>query len=90
MQKLAGLTLIDLARIEAYERRRENRSLILNRIAILRGEHSSGGEEVRVHETRTVARTGDQERPAPLRSYHDMGEARESMLAAAEKELTGA
>jgi ferritin-like metal-binding protein YciE len=90
VQRLAVLSLMDLAKIDAHERRHESRSPILSRISILRGEHPSAGEEVNVPETRTVPGTGDQEQPVPLRSYHDMGKTRESILAAAEKELTGA
>jgi len=90
LERLAALSLIDLAKVHDHERTHENRSPILSRISTLRGDPALAGEELRVNAASTVRGAGDLDRPAPLRSYHDMGETRESILAAAEKELTGA
>lgn len=87
--RLAALSFIDLGKIDEHERRHENRSPILGRISALRGDQASTGEDRIVDETSTVRGAAGRDRPAPLRSYHDMGETRENILAAAEKELTG-
>jgi ferritin-like metal-binding protein YciE len=89
LDRLAPLSFADLAKIDEHERKHESRSPILSRISTLRGGPPSVGEELRITAASSV-RPHDQERPAPLRSYRDMGETRESILAAAEKELTGA
>jgi hypothetical protein len=89
VDRLAPLSFTDLAKIEEHERDHESRPAVLSRISILRGGQPSVREELRITAAKS-APPHDQERPAPLRSYRDMGETRENILAAAEKELTGA
>jgi ferritin-like metal-binding protein YciE len=88
VEMLPGLSRPDLAKIDTHEREHENRPPILSRISILRSVQAPGGEQPRVAERITAGAAGDRDQPAPLRSYHDMGETRESILAAAERELT--
>jgi ferritin-like metal-binding protein YciE len=89
VDRLGSLSFPELARIDEHERQHESRSAILGRISLLRGDSSPVDEELKITAA-SATRPQDREQPAPLRSYHDMGETRESILAAAEKELTGA
>jgi ferritin-like metal-binding protein YciE/TPR repeat protein len=59
--RLAGLSQIDLAKIDSYERRNKNRATVLDRIASLRGnEPSAAGAVPDAHdELRAAAEAGD-------------------------------
>ena len=82
LARLAALSQIDLAKIDSFERKHENRSSILSRIAALRaGEPSPGrADELEASEIAPPLNRGDAERAAPGGLYGGMRESRDSML----------
>jgi hypothetical protein len=68
--KLTHLSQVDLAKIDSYERKNENRTTILSRITSLRGsEPWPGYDDLSVDEIRPVLEEGDEERVKRVRSY---------------------
>jgi hypothetical protein len=67
--RLPGLSQIDLAKIDAYERKDQNRATILSRISTLRGDESwPGYDELTAAEVQAVLSEGDEERATQLRA----------------------
>jgi ferritin-like metal-binding protein YciE len=90
-EKLAGLSQVDLAKIDAYERKHENRKTILSRIATLRGsEPWPGYDELSVGEIRSVLDEGDEDRVKRVRSYERSHQNRVGVLDASQRELAKA
>ena len=91
VEKLDGLSQVDLAKIDSYERRHENRSTVLGRIGSLRRrEPLSGYDELDVGEVRSVLDRGDEKRAREIASYERAHKQRPSVLEAAERELSTA
>jgi Domain of unknown function (DUF892) len=68
--KLAELSQIDLAKIDAYERKNQNRTTVLSRITSLLGDEPwAGYDELTAAEVQAVLAEGDPERAAQVRSY---------------------
>jgi len=89
--RLPGLSQVDLAKVEAYERRSENRTTILGRIATLKAaEPWPGYDELTVEEVRSTLVPANEERARTVRSYERDHKNREGVLEAAEHELAGA
>ena len=89
--KLPGLSQIDLAKIDSYERKNQNRTTILGRITTLRGnEPWPGYDELTASEVRAVLAEGDDERVKQVMSYERAHKDRAGVRAAAERELTNA
>ena len=89
--KLPGLSQIDLAKIDSYERKNQNRTTILGRITTLRGnEPWPGYDELTASEVRAVLAEGDDERAKEVISYERAHKDRAGVRAAAERELTNA
>jgi ferritin-like metal-binding protein YciE len=89
--KLADLSQIDLAKIDAYERRHQDRSAILSRIDTLRGnEPWAGYDELTAAEVQAVLSEGDDERAQQVRAYERGHKNRVGVLQAAERELANA
>jgi ferritin-like metal-binding protein YciE len=89
--KLPGLSQIDLAKIDSYERKNQNRTTILGRITTLRGnEPWPGYDELTASEVRAVLPEGDAERVKEVISYERAHKDRAAVRAAAERELTNA
>jgi ferritin-like metal-binding protein YciE len=89
--RLAELSQIDLAKIDAYERKSQNRTTILGRIATLRGnEPWAGYDELTAGEVQAVLAEGDDDRAAQVRSYERGHKNRAGVLKAAERELANA
>jgi ferritin-like metal-binding protein YciE len=89
--RLAGLSQIDLAKIDAYERRNQDRSTILNRIDTLRGDEPwPGYDELNAAEVDAVLAEGDDERAQQVRAYERSHKSRAGVLQAAERELAKA
>jgi ferritin-like metal-binding protein YciE len=89
VERLPALSQIDLAKVDAYERRRDSRTTILSRIASLRGEEPwPGYDELSVEEIRSaLARAdGDDQLAAHVRSYERSHKDRAGVLAAVEHE----
>jgi ferritin-like metal-binding protein YciE len=89
--KLTELSQIDLAKVDAYERKNDNRSTILSRIDALRGsEPWPGYDELNASEVRAALADADDERAKAVRSYERSHKNRAGVLNAAERELANA
>jgi ferritin-like metal-binding protein YciE len=89
--RLAELSQIDLAKIDAYERRTQNRTTILSRISTLRGDEPwAGYDELTADEVQAVLSEGDDDRAEHVRSYERAHKNRAGVLRAAERELATA
>jgi ferritin-like metal-binding protein YciE len=89
--KLAALSQIDLAKIDSYERKNQNRTTVLSRITTLRGnEPWPGYDELTATEVQAVLAEGDDERVKDVLSYERAHKDRAGVRAAAERELTNA
>src|SRR5215212_4485568 len=89
--KLADLSQIDLAKVQAYESKNQNRSTILERISSLQGDEPwAGYDELSVSEVRAVLGEGDEERAKQVRAYERAHKNRAGVLEAAERERTNA
>ena len=91
VEKLAHLSQIDLAKIDSYERKNENRTTILSRITSLRGDEPwAGYDELGVDEIRTALDEGDENRIKRVRSYERSHKNRSGVIDAVERELVKA
>ena len=89
--KLSDLSQIDLAKIDSYERKNQNRTTILSRITSLRGEEPwAGYDELPADEVQAVLGEGDDDRVERVRTYERSHKNRSSVLTAAERELSNA
>jgi ferritin-like metal-binding protein YciE len=89
--KLAQLSQVDLAKVDAYERKHDNRTTVLARITTLRGnEPWPGYDELTAAEIGAVLSEGDDERAQQVRSYERTRKNRAGVLKAAERELANA
>jgi ferritin-like metal-binding protein YciE len=89
--RLAELSQIDLAKVDAYERKNQNRTTILSRITSLRGDEPwPGYDELTASEVQAVLAEGDDERAKQVRSYERAHKNRAGVLTSAERELTNA
>ncbi len=89
--RLPGLSQIDLAKIDSYERRHENRTTILGRITTLRGEEPwPGYDELNASEVHAALSAGDEELARTVRTYERSHKNRAGVLRDAERELTHA
>jgi ferritin-like metal-binding protein YciE len=90
-KRLNELSQIDLAKVDTYERRGQNRSTILGRISTLRtSEPWPGYDELTAAEVRAVLAEGDDDRASQVRAYERDHKNRAGVLQAAERELTNA
>ena len=86
--KLSNLSQIDLAKIDAYERKNQNRTTVLSRITSLRGDEPwPGYDELTASEVQSVLSEGDEERVEQVRAYERSHKNRAGVLKAAEREL---
>lgn len=89
--KLAALSQIDLAKIDSYERKNQDRATILTRISSLRGDEPwAGYDELTAAEVQAVLSDGDDERAKQVRSYERAHKNRAGVLKAAEREYSNA
>jgi ferritin-like metal-binding protein YciE len=89
--KLAELSQVDLAKVNAYERKNQNRSTVTSRIDSLQGDEPwPGYDELAVEEVRFVLSEGDDTRIKAVRSYERKHKNRAGVLQAAERELSNA
>jgi ferritin-like metal-binding protein YciE len=89
--KLSDLSQIDLAKVNAYERKNQNRSTITSRIDSLQGDEPwAGYDELGVDEVRAVLSEGDETRVKAVRSYERRHKNRAGVLQATERELSNA
>jgi ferritin-like metal-binding protein YciE len=89
--RLSDLSQIDLAKIDSYERRHQNRSTVLSRIGTLRSnEPWAGYDELTAAEVQAVLSEGDDERVKTVRTYERAHKNRAGVLQAAERERSNA
>jgi hypothetical protein len=89
--KLSDLSQIDLAKIDAYERKNQSRTTILSRVTALRGDEPwAGYDELTADEVQAVLSEGDADRARQVRSYERSHKNRAGVLKAAERELANA
>ena len=89
--KLPNLSQIDLAKIDSYERKNQNRSTVLSRITSLRGDEPwPGYDELTASEVQAVLSEGDEERVEQVRAYERSHKNRAGVLKAAERQLANA
>jgi ferritin-like metal-binding protein YciE len=90
-EKLSELSQVDLAKVNAYERKNQNRSTITSRIDSLQGsEPWPGYDELSVDEVRAALSEGDETRIKAARSYERKHKNRAGVLQATERELSNA
>ena len=89
--KLASLSQIELAKVAAYERKKENRTTVLERISSLQGnEPWPGYDELTVSEIVAVIGEGDEARIKKARTYERAHKDRAGVLEATERETSNA
>ncbi|HEY1537791.1 MAG TPA: DUF892 family protein [Solirubrobacteraceae bacterium] len=89
--RLPDLSQIELAKIEAYERRNQKRTTILSRVSTLRGDEPwAGYDELTADEVQAVLGEGDDDRAQQVRAYERSHKNRAGVLKAAERELSNA
>lgn len=91
VEKLPGLSQVELAKIESYERRNQERSTILSKLGTLSSKEPwPGYDEQNAVEIRATLSEGDEELARAVRSYERSHKDRAGVLEAAEHELVGA
>jgi ferritin-like metal-binding protein YciE len=89
--KLGDLSQVDLAKVQAYERKHENRTTVMRRISSLKGsEPWAGYDELTAEEVRSVLAEGDEERARQAREYERAHKNRSGVLDVAEREAAKA
>jgi len=89
--KLSDLSQIDLAKVDSYERKNQNRTTVLSRITSLRGDEPwAGYDELTAADVTTALNEGDDELAQKVRSYERTHKNRVSVMKAAERELATA
>jgi ferritin-like metal-binding protein YciE len=88
--RLSELSQIDLAKVDAYERKHENRSTVLSRIDSLRSDEPwPGYDELTVEEIRSALSRGDARQSREVREYERRHKERQGVLQTAERALAG-
>ena len=91
VEKLPGLSQIDLAKVDAYERKNQNRSTVLGRITPLRGDEPwPGYDELTAAEVNAVLGEGDEDRARQVRAYERSHKDRAAVLRTTERETSNA
>ena len=89
--KLSELSQIDLAKVNAYERKTQNRATITGRVDSLQGDEPwPGYDELSVDEVRAALGEADDERAREVRTYERKHKARAGVIQATERELSKA
>jgi ferritin-like metal-binding protein YciE len=89
--KLSDLSQIDLAKVDSYERKNQNRTTITSRITSLRGnEPWAGYDELTAADVIVVLNEADEDRAQQVRDYERAHKNRVSVMNAAERELANA
>jgi ferritin-like metal-binding protein YciE len=91
VSKLSELSQIELAKVDSYERRHQNRTTVLERVTTLRGDEPwPGYDELSVAELQTALGKADDDRVKAVRAYERAHKARAGVLKATERELATA
>src|SRR3954452_15836546 len=87
--RLRELSQIDLAKVDSYERKNENRTTVLERITSLRGDEPwPGYDEQNVSDIETAVRAADDDTARKVRDYERTHKERAGVLEAAQRELS--
>jgi ferritin-like metal-binding protein YciE len=88
--RLSELSQVDLAKVDAYERKHQNRSTVLSRIDSLRKDEPwPGYDEQTVEEIRKALARGDAQQSREVREYERRHKERQGVLRMAERALAG-
>ena len=91
LSKLPELSQIDLAKVDAYERKNDNRTTILSRITALRRQEPwPGYDELTVAEIESVLGEGDERRTKDVAVYERAHKNRAGVLRSAQRETANA
>jgi ferritin-like metal-binding protein YciE len=91
LSKLPEVSQIDLAKIDSYERKNDNRTTVLSRISALRrAEPWPGYDELTVAEVEAVIGEGDEQRTKDVVDYERAHKNRAGVLRSAERETASA
>jgi len=86
--RLNDLSQIDLAKIDAYERKNDARKSVLDKVNSLRGDEPYPGyDELNADEVRQALAAADDERVGKVREYEKKHKNRQGVLEATEREL---
>jgi ferritin-like metal-binding protein YciE len=89
--KLTELSQIDLAKIDAYERKNANRTTVLDRISSLRGDEPwPGYDEQNVSDIQAALREAEEELVEKVRKYERAHKNRAGVMRATERKLATA
>ena len=87
VSKLAELSQIELAKVDSYERKNDNRTTVLSRVSALRrAEPWPGYDELTVAEIEAVLGEGDEQHVKDVVAYERAHKNRAGVLKAAERE----
>ncbi|MGZ6616393.1 MAG: YciE/YciF ferroxidase family protein [Solirubrobacteraceae bacterium] len=91
VSKLGGVSQIDLAKVDTYERKNQNRSTVLERTSTLRGDEPwPGYDELNASEVNAVLGEGDEDRAQRVRSYERSHKNRATVINTTERETSNA
>jgi ferritin-like metal-binding protein YciE len=91
LQRLPGLSQVDLAKVDVYERKEIGRTTVLERIASLRRDEPwAGYDDMNAQAIIERLRDGDEELAGSVRAYERAHKGRTTVLRAAERERTHA
>ena len=91
VSKLPELSQIDLAKVDAYERKNDNRTTVLSRVSALRRQEPwPGYDELTVAEIEAVLGEGDEQRTKDVAAYERAHKNRAGVLRSAERETANA
>ncbi|MGZ4293748.1 MAG: DUF892 family protein [Solirubrobacteraceae bacterium] len=91
IEKLTGLSQIDLAKVDAYERKHQNRSTVLGRTRALRGEEPwPGYDELNASAVKAALGEGDADRTKRVRAYERSHKNRAAVIGTTERERSHA
>ncbi len=88
VSRLNDLSQIDLAKVDAYERKNQSRKSVLEKVNSLRGDEPYPGyDELNVDELRAALSAADDQRVQKVREYERRHKNRQGVLEATEREL---
>ncbi len=91
LEKLSGLSQIDLAKVDVYERKNQNRSTVLGRTSALRADEPwPGYDELNASEVNAVLGEGDEDRAKRARAYERSHKNRNTVIQTTERETSNA
>ncbi len=91
LEKLSGLSQIDLAKVDVYERKNQSRSTVLERTSALRGDEPwPGYDELNASEVNAVLGEGDEDRAKRVRAYERSHKNRAAVIRTTDRETSNA